>query len=175
MRDNKASKTETLYLCWGQPCLAIWQQEAILFQSLYFIASILNMVRQVVFNVFVLLVHKMRQSAKLNNGFAPVSIYRAVFIPQSPNFHWICENLQFKYTSCCDHFQRWHKGVLTKSLWFMTPLSLLREVNIRFLSFSIYQLPFRAFVWGREVFHFMKPNKGDLGADTDLTLNFCWP
>ena len=37
------------------------------------------MVRQVVFNVFVLLVHKMRQSAKLNNGFAPVSIYQAVF------------------------------------------------------------------------------------------------
>ena len=126
-----------------------------------------GLVRQVVFNVFVLLVHKIRQSAKLNDGFAPVSIYQAVFIPQSPNFHWICENLQFKYTSCCDHFQRWHEGVQTKSLWFMTPLSLLREVNIRFLSFSVYQLPFRAFVWGREVFHFMKPNKGDLGADTD--------
>ena len=45
----------------------------------------------------------------------------------------------------------------------------MREVKIRFVSFSVFQLIFENFDWGRDVYH------GDEVADTDLMFQFCLP
>ena len=54
-------------------------------------------------------------------------------------------------------------------------ICLIREVKLRFPSFSIYQFIFQNNEWGREVQHFMVSEKEDKGADADLTLKFWWP
>ena len=96
-------------------------------------------------------------------GGAVLSLYDSLQ-PSVFKSCWIyienCEKLWSKHSSCWNLSVRSFEAGEKEFYQFIISLCLMREMKIRFISFSVFQFILENFEWGREVYHFMDLMRG---------------
>ena len=128
------------------------------FQMFLFYLEIVNRMRQISITI-----SGFTHSIKKPCGRGDIKFiwqFTALSFQNLLNAYWKMWKMRSKHASCWNHNLRCHEAAQIFFYQFIISLCLMREVKIRFISFSVFQFIFENFDWGREVYHFMDLKMG---------------